>query len=144
MLHGRSDGHTRRPAAEQHSAAGFCQRHDERADSGTISISPEGLRWNVEALRVQQEIGQRNAGPTLEARGSLYLLAGNPNDAIRCYASAHFQCSRLGRAWPQLPGTAELLAAARGQVSADESDEAWASGERLVVSDIIGAWARSG
>jgi hypothetical protein len=51
----------------------------------------EGLRWSAEAIRCQQEIGQRNAATTLEARGSLYLLAGNPHDAIRCYGSAYLQ-----------------------------------------------------
>jgi predicted ATPase/DNA-binding SARP family transcriptional activator len=101
---------------------------------------PEGLRWSAEAIRCQQEIGQRNAATTLEARGSLYLLAGNPHDAIRCYGSANLQYSRLGRSWPQIPGTDEFLAAARSQVSAEEFDQAWASGERLAASDLVGAW----
>lgn len=101
----------------------------------------EGLHWNEQAIRVQQEIGQRNAAPTLEARGGLYVLAGNPVDAIRCYGSADLQYSRLGRSWPQLPGTDQLLAAAREQVSAEEFDEAWASGERLATTDLVGAWA---
>ena len=101
---------------------------------------PEGLRWSAEAIRCQQEIGQRNAATTLEARGSLYLLAGNPHDAVRCYGSANLQYSRLGRSWPQIPGTDEFLAAARSQVSAEEFAQAWASGERLAASDLIGAW----
>jgi predicted ATPase/DNA-binding SARP family transcriptional activator len=101
---------------------------------------PEGLRWSAEAIRCQQEIGQRNAATTLEARGSLYLLAGNPQDAIRCYGSANLQYSRLGRGWPQIPGTDEFLAAARSQVSTEEFNTAWASGERLAASDLIGAW----
>lgn len=101
---------------------------------------PEGLHWSAEAIRCQQEIGQRNAAPTLEARGDLYVLAGNPRDAVRCYGSAHLQYSRLGRNWPQIPGTEELLATARSKMSADEFDEAWASGERLAASDLIGAW----
>jgi predicted ATPase/DNA-binding SARP family transcriptional activator len=102
---------------------------------------PGGLRWNEQAIRVQQEIGQRNAAPTLEARGDLYVLAGNPLDAVRCYGSADLQYSRLGRSWPQLPGTDQLLAAARKQVSAGEFDEAWSSGERLAASDLVGVWA---
>jgi predicted ATPase/DNA-binding SARP family transcriptional activator len=101
---------------------------------------PEGLRWSAEAIRCQQEIGQRNAATTLEARGSLFLLAGNPHDAIRCYGSANLQYSRMGRSWPQIPGTNEFLAVARSQVSAEEFDQAWASGERLAASDLIGAW----
>jgi hypothetical protein len=104
------------------------------------SDGPAGLRWNTEALRLQQQIGQRNAATTLEARGSLYLLAANANDAIRCYGSAHFQYSRLGRSWPQIPGTEELLAAARGAVTSAEFDEAWASGERQAAAGLLGAW----
>lgn len=102
---------------------------------------PEGLHWNAEAIRVQRQIGQRNAATTLEARGSLYTLAGNPQDAIRCYGSAHWQYSRLGRPWPQIPGTEELLAAARSQVRPDEFDQAWASGERLAANNLTGAWS---
>ena len=51
------------------------------------------------------------------------------------------QYSRLGRSWSQLPGTAKLLATAREQVSPEDSDEAWNSGERLAASDLAGAWA---
>jgi predicted ATPase/DNA-binding winged helix-turn-helix (wHTH) protein len=102
---------------------------------------PEGLRWSEQAIRVQQEIGQRNAAPTLEARGDLYLLAGRPLEAIRCFGSADLQYSRLGRTWPQIPGTDQLLAAVRQQVSAEEFDEAWSSGERLATTDLVGAWA---
>jgi hypothetical protein len=46
----------------------------------------------------------------------------------------------LGRSWPQIPGTDEFLAAARGQVSPEEFNQAWASGERLAASDLVGAW----
>lgn len=102
---------------------------------------PEGLRWNEQAIRLQQEIGQRNAANTLEARGDLYVLAGSPLDAIRCYGSADLQYARLCRAWPQLPGTDRLLAAARQQVSGDEFDDAWSSGERLATTDLVGMWA---
>jgi hypothetical protein len=100
----------------------------------------DGLRWSAEAIRCQQEIGQRNAATTLEARGSLYLIAGNAHDAVRCYGSANLQYSRLGRNWPQLPGTEQFIAAAREQMSVEEFDQAWASGERLAASDLIGAW----
>ncbi len=100
----------------------------------------EGLRWSAEAIRCQQEIGQRNAATTLEARGSLYLIAGNAHDAVRCYGSANLQYSRLGRNWPQLPGTEQFIVAAREQMSVEEFDRAWASGERLAASDLIGAW----
>ena len=100
---------------------------------------PDGLRWNEQAIRLQQEIGQRNAATTLEARGSLYQLAGRPRDAIRCYGSAHFQYARGARSW-QIPGSDELMAAARSQLTPDEFDQAWASGERLAASDVVGAW----
>ena len=100
----------------------------------------EGLEWNAEAIRIQQETGQRNAATTLEARGSLYVLAGNPSDAIRCYASAHVQHARVGRSWPQIPGTELLLSQAREQLATEEFDEAWASGERLGASELLGAW----
>lgn len=101
----------------------------------------EGLGWNEQAIRVQQEIGQRNAAATLEARADLYVLAGSPLDAIRCFGSADLQYSRLGRAWPQIPGTDRLLAAVRRQVSAEEFDEAWSSGERLATTDLVGPLA---
>ena len=100
---------------------------------------PGGLPWNEQAIRLQQEIGQRNAATTLEARGSLYVMAGSAPDAIRCYGSAHFQYARIGRGWA-IPGTEELMAAARSQLTPEEFERAWASGERLAASDVAGAW----
>ncbi|TWP33687.1 BTAD domain-containing putative transcriptional regulator [Leekyejoonella antrihumi] len=98
---------------------------------------PAGLRWTAEAIRCQQDIGQRNAAATLEARGSLFIISAYPRDAVRCYGAAYLQYSRLGRSW-QLPGTEALIETIRGRLSRKEFDEAWTSGERLAASDL--AW----
>lgn len=94
-----------------------------------------GLGWSAELLRVQQRLGVRNIADTLETRGNHHATTGDPAAAVRCYGAAAEQNTRNGRAFPRHPGTAELLAAVREQLSIDAFDRAWAAGCRVAVDD---------
>lgn len=64
------------------------------------------------------------------------LLAGNPDEGLRCYAAAQTHQVRIGRSWPRHPGTEEILTDLQGSVDAQDYDRAWGSGQPLGIDEL--------
>jgi hypothetical protein len=99
-----------------------------------------GLLWTDRLLELDERLGNHSIADTLETRGSHYVNAGRPVDAVRCYGAASYQNVLVGRRWPRHAATPKQLQAARDQLSADEYAAAWASGERLGASNLVRDW----
>jgi hypothetical protein len=99
-----------------------------------------GLRWTDRLLELDERLGNHSIADTLETRGTHYVNAGRPADAVRCYGAASYQNGLVGRRWPRHAPTAKQLEVARDQLSDDEFEAAWASGERLGASKLIRGW----
>jgi hypothetical protein len=99
-----------------------------------------GLRWTDRLLELDERLGNHSIADTLETRGTHYVNAGRPADAVRCYGAASYQNVLVGRRWPRHVATAEHLQLAREQLSDDEYAAAWASGERLGASNLVRDW----
>jgi len=99
-----------------------------------------GLRWTDRLLELDERLGNHSIADTLETRGTHYVNAGRPADAVRCYGAASYQNGLIGRRWPRHAPTATQLEVARDQLSDHEFAAAWASGERLGASNLVRDW----
>ena len=76
-----------------------------------------GLRWTDRLLELDERLGNHSIADTLETRGTHYVNAGRPADAVRCYGAASYQNGLIGRRWPRHAPTATQLEVARDQLS---------------------------
>lgn len=99
-----------------------------------------GLEWTSESLRANKRLGVRNVADTLETRGSHYANVGRPIEAVRCFAAAELQQTRLGRSWPRHPGTTERIERLRPSLSNNDFGQAWAAGRRIGADYLVEGW----
>ena len=99
-----------------------------------------GPLWSTEILRTDTGLGMRKLADAFESRGAQYVTAGTDLDAVRCYAASASHHRRMGPGWPRYPGTAGRLDHLQRQLAAADYRRAWASGERLDLSELAADW----
>lgn len=87
-----------------------------------------GLIWSDRVMGYFAHLGADPNVPSLEIRGALQFLAGQPTEAIRTLASARASARRIGSPWPTLPMTPDVITRARSQVSTSVADHAYRTG----------------
>ena len=101
----------------------------------------EGIPWVNRLMRGHARLGTGGSGLYIENRANFAAQAGDYRQAARLYAAAHVEARRAAMVAPGLRRelTEQLRDRTRHRLGPAAYAQAWQEGERLSLSDVVGA-----